>query len=193
MDLEKIIYEELMAFLPVYLTLKGNCTLLFTNSGEAYEIEKTIKTVLNQLCKFYLIDLKAIKKHYGNILGIKNLVPIPFNKEDIFIPIKFRKPLCRNDGSLGYVNIQYIKKITESSGKAIIHFKNHNTIESLNSIETVNRHIKNGNIVKKLYEERQKTFNIKEYDFYNEYEKPATKRDIALLINELLKIKENIK
>ena len=61
MDLEKIIYEELMAFLPVYLTLKGNCTLLFTNSGEAYEIEKTIKTVLNQLCKFYLIDLKIIK------------------------------------------------------------------------------------------------------------------------------------
>ena len=193
MDLEKIIYEELMAFIPVYLALKGNCTLLFTNNGGIYEIEKTTRTILRQLCNYYLIDLKATKKYYGNLLGIKNLVPIPFNKENVFIPIKIRRPICKNDGSIGYVNIRYIKKTTESNGNTLVHFLNQKTIESLSSLETVDKHISNGYIAQKLYEERLKANIISEYDFYSEYDKPATKADIAMVINEILKIKDNIK
>ena len=112
MLLEEIILQEIMAFLPTYLTMKGNCTKFYTNQGESHEIDSTIRTVLNQLCKFYLIDLKATKKYYGDLLSIKNLVPIPFNKDNVFVPIKVRKPLCKNDGSFGYVNINYIKKTT---------------------------------------------------------------------------------
>ena len=193
MELEEILYEELIAFLPAYLTLKGNCTILYTNSGGIYEFEKTTKTVLCQLSKYYLMDLQATKKYYGDILGLKNLVPIPFNKEYVFIPVKIRKPICKNDGSMGYVSIGHIKKITESNGKTLIHLTNHEKIESLSSIETVNRHIKNGCIVKKLYEERHNANLVNEYDFYEEYDKPATKGDIAILINEILRIKSAIR
>lgn len=193
MDIEKIICDELMAFLPVYIPLKGNCTILFTNRGGIYEIEKTTRTMLNKLSKYYLIDLKASKKYYGNLLGLKNLVPIPFNKESVFIPIKVRKPICKNDGSLGYVNIQYIEKTIKSNDKTLIYLTNGNTIESLSTIETVEKHIKNGYIVKKLYKEKQNIYYINEANFYEKYDQPATKRDIALLINEILKIKETIK
>ncbi len=193
MELETILYEELMAFLPAYLALKGNCTVLYTNSGGIHEIERTTRTVLDQLSRYYLMDLQAIKKYYGDILGLKNLVPIPFNKDNVFVPIKIRKPICKNDGSMGYVSIQYIKKITKSNGKTLIYLTNDRIIESLSSIETVNRHIKNGHIVKKLYEERHTTYTVNDYDIYEEYDKPATKGDIAIVINEILKIKDTIK
>lgn len=193
MDIEKIISEELIAFLPVYLAMKGNCTLILTGGGGKYEIEKTVRTVLNQISKFYLIDLNATKKYYGDLLNIRNLTPIPFNRDNIFVPIKVRKPLLKNDGSFGYVNISYIKKAFSDKGKTIIQLNEGNNIESLSSVDTVNKHIKNGYIVKKLYREKENTINVNEKNLYLEYDKPATKRDIALLINEILKIKENIR
>lgn len=191
MDIEKIISEELIAFLPVYLAMKGNCTLLLTGCGGEYEVEKTIRTVLNQISKFYLIDLKATKKYYGDILNIRNLTPIPFDKDNIFIPIKVRKPLYKNDGSFGYVNLRYINKTFKRENKTIIQLTQGNTIESLSSIDTVNKHIKNGYIVKRLSKEKKNSITIREGDLYEDYDKPATKKDIALLINEILKIKND--
>lgn len=193
MDIEKIVLEELMAFLPIYLALKGNCTLLYTNQGGIMEVDKSIRTTLNNLSKFYLIDLKATKQYYGDLLSTKNRVPIPFNNDNIFVPIKVRKPLCKNDGALGYVNIKYIKKVSKSKDNTIIHLDKGFTIECLNSTGTVNKHIKNGYIVKKLCEEKHSSVTISEYDFYNEYDKPATKGDIALLRKEILKIKETMR
>lgn len=191
--MEKIISEELMAFLPVYIKMKGNFTLLYTAQGGVYHMDKNIRTVLNQLSQIFLVDLKATRKYYGELLSVTNLVPIPFNQDNIFVPLKVRKPLCRNDGSMGYVNIKFIEKVKESNGKTIIHLKDKTTIHSLNSVATANKHIKNGYIVKRLYNKKYNANLVQEYDFYTEYNKPATKGDIALVIQEIMKIKETIR
>lgn len=186
--MEKIVSEELMAFLPVYIELKGNCTSIYTRDGGNYYLEKSIKTFLNQLAEYYIVDLKAVRKYYGELLFVKNLVPIPLNSENIFIPLKVRRPICKNDGSIGYINIKYIEKAVESNGKTIIHLKDKTRISSLNTIDTVNKHIKNGHIVKRLYKERNNLNRINEYDFFTEYNKPATKGDIALVLEQLEKV-----
>ena len=126
-------------------------------------------------------------------MAIKNLVPISFNRDNIFVPIKVRKPLFKNDGSFVYVNIKYIKKVSKLKNKTIIYLSNNHTIECLNSIETVNKHIKNGYVVEKLWKEKQSSTFVSEYNFYKEYNLPATKGDIALLREEILKIKATIK
>ena len=41
---------------------------------------KNHRTVLNQLGNYYLVDLKATKKYYGDLLAYKNLVPIPLTR-----------------------------------------------------------------------------------------------------------------
>ncbi|MBU5436684.1 hypothetical protein KQI42_01615 [Tissierella sp. MSJ-40] len=193
MEIEKILLEELLAFLPIYITLKGNCTLIYTKNGREREIEKGIRSVLNQLSKYYFMDLKEVKKTYGNLLCSKNLVPIPFNKDNVFIPVKTRKPMYKNDGAIGYVNINHINKTTKLNNMSIIHLTNGKKIQCLNSLETVNKHINNGHIVKKLYEDKQ-TITLRDgYSFYAEYDRPATKGDIALLRREILEIKETIR
>lgn len=193
MDMEKIFSEGIRAFIPVYLDMKGNCTLLLTGLGKEYEMERTVKTILNLISQFYLVDLKATKKYYGNLLNVKNLIPIPFNVDDVFIPVKVRKPVCKNDGSFGYVNINYIDRVYRKENKTLIQLTDGYIIESLSSIDTVNKHVKNGHIVKRLVKEREHITVIRESSLLNEYEKPATKQDIALLINEILKIQANLK
>lgn len=119
------------------------------------------------------------------------MTPIPFNRENVFIPIKVRKPLYKNDGSFGYVNLRYIKKTFKKEDKTIIQLTRGKAIESLSSIDTVNKHIKNGHIVRRIFNEKQNITTINERDLYEDYDKPATKKDIALLINEILKIKND--
>lgn len=191
MKFEKIIPEGIMAILPVYIPMKGNCSQILTYKGQTYEIDKTIRTTLSKLSKIYLVDLKAARKYYGNILNIKNLIPIPFDRENIFIPIKVRRPVCRNDGSIGYVNIKYIDKVYKKEERAIIRLKDEKNIECLYSIDTVNKHIKNGYIIKRLA--RPQTMEKEAGYLPGEYNKPATKGDIALLISEILRIRESIK
>lgn len=193
MELERIIPEGIMAILPVYIPMKGNCSRILTFKGETYEIDKTVRTMLIRLSKLYFIDLKAIKEYYGSILNIKNLIPIPLDKENIFIPLKVRKPICKNDGSLGYVNIKYIKGMAEKEEKTIIHLSNESTIKCLNTMETVNKHIKNGNIIKRLFNDAPITITKDDSYLIREYDRPATKGDVFLIISEILRIRESIK
>lgn len=191
MELEKMVSEGIMAILPVYVKSKGNCCHILTYKGKTYELDKTLKTMLIRLSKYYFVDLKAVKSYYGNLLNIKNLIPIPFNSENIYIPLKIRKPICKNDGAIGYVNIKYICSVTKKDKKAVVSLANGYDLYSLNSIETVNKHIKNGNIIKKLFSETEK--KMKNTYIIDEYDKPATKGDVVLIINEILRIKESIK
>ncbi len=70
------------------------------------------------------MDLQAARKYYGDLLSMKNLIPIPFTEEDVFIPTKVRKPLYRNDGATGFINIRYIEKVVEYNEQVIIKLVN---------------------------------------------------------------------
>lgn len=192
MEIEEYITQEIMAFIPTYMDMKGNCTLLYTKGGEIV-LEKCTRTILNLISKYYLVDLKELKKYYSSLIGIKNSIPIPFNKDNIFIPVKVRKPISKNDGALGYINLKYIGKIAEGKNCTTIYLENNHEIVSLNTIKTIKKQIKIGYIVKKFCEEKEGIV-IKESgespSFYTEYNKPATKADIALVMSEILSIKE---
>ncbi len=191
MEMEKYIEKGLMAFVPVYLDMKGNSTILYTFSSGKIEVYKSIRTFLNGLGKYFLLDLKQSNKYYGELLGSNNGVPIPFNKDNIFIPVKVRRPISKNDGSLGYINIKYIEKVVEEDGQGIVYLKFNIKIKSLNTTKTIEKHIREGHIVGKFYEEKHGTIYEID-DFYSQSDKPATKGDIALLRQEILSIRETL-
>lgn len=147
MDIKEIVSEGLMAFVPEYI-LTGDCTKLYTEQKGVYEVEKNVKSILNQLCKYYCMDLKASREYYGDILSIKNLVPIPFTEKDVFVYVKTREPRCKNDSAFGFVNIRYIANVVEHKDEAIIEFNNREKIKCLVSSEVVDKHIKRGNIAR---------------------------------------------
>lgn len=179
---KEIDYKRVIGFLPIYINDYGNCTKVILEEREVI-YKNSARSFLNRMCRYYFLDLDEIKKHYGNILGIKNLVPIPFD-DKVFIPIKYRKPQFKNDGAMGYMDLDWIDNIRLDRKGTKIVLKDERVYYSIASIETVRKHYKNGYIVKRFS-------NIDLKDQLYDY--PATKRDIEILIREVNRIKDRIK
>lgn len=175
-------YRKVVGFIPIYIDGYGNGTRVILEEGERLYY-KSAKSFLNKMCKYYFLDINEAKRYYGNILGIKNLIPIPFDKK-IFIPIKFRVPIYKHDGAMGYLYLDFIEKIEAIEDGTRISLIDERSFKSIAREDTVRKHYKNGYIVKRFS-------NI---DLYDElYNYPATKRDIEMLIREVNSIKDRIK
>lgn len=155
--MEKILDDIIVAFVPHYVKDKGNCTLVYTIGSGPIVIEKNIKTFIKNLCKHYMIDLAETRKRYKKMILYPNMLPIPLSKNDIYIPFKTRIPLAKNDGALGYINMNYIKKISEGKGTTSIQIEGGICLEVLSTVDTVNRHMKDGTIVRNCFIERTST------------------------------------
>ena len=105
--MQDIISKEIVAILPTYIAGKGNCTIIYTNT-ENIIVHTTIKTVVRRLCAHYRLDVRASNRHFGELISIKNAIPIPLSKDNILIQVKVRKPLVKHDGSMGYFKLDSI-------------------------------------------------------------------------------------
>lgn len=152
--MERVLNEEIMAILPEYVDNRGNCTKIYTMGIDPIIFDKSIKTILRLIGKHYMIDLRELKKRYGALVSSPNLVPIPLSKRDVFIPLKTRVPMYKNDGAFGYINMKYIEKIKEEKESTVIYLSNGVYIPCLCSLPTIDKHMRNGNIVSRCYEDR---------------------------------------
>jgi len=186
--------EGIIGLIPLYIDMKGNSTRVITKENSEVYIYKSIRTVLNIIARYFTLDLNASRKYYGGLIGYSNIVPIPFNRENIFVPIKVRSPISKNDGSFGYFNIANIKGVREKSEGIEIILDGDISVKSIQSMKSIERHIRDGEIVKKIYQDRGKLIVMEDRsDFYSEFNKPATKGDIAALRSELLDIKSKLR
>jgi len=184
--------QKTAAVIPCYEN--GNVVRLISADGEQTIINKSIKSVLNDMQKSNNLDIKALRENFGGITGRKNIIPIPLSFECVLIPIKVRKALAVNDGSYAYVNLCYIEEIHERDG-CKVSLKCGTIIKSLETKKTIQKRIDIANIMK---ERVAKGFLGDDFirevaiDIAMEYDKPATKADIAIIARELLLIKESL-
>lgn len=150
--MNNVFQGEILAILPKYIKDRGNCTVVIKGGGRAIALDRSIKTTISLLGKYYMIDLGEVRKRYGSIVLSTNLIPIPLSKRDILVPLKTRYPICKNDGAFGYVNLRYISDIKREGMATWIYLNDNSIVECLSSIETVNIHIKDANIISRCYE-----------------------------------------
>ncbi|HZJ99798.1 MAG TPA: hypothetical protein VFC79_07315 [Tissierellaceae bacterium] len=143
---------EILAILPKYISDRGNCTIVVKEEGKTIILNKSIKTTINLLGKYYMIDLAEVKKRYREIVLSTNLIPIPLSKRDIFVPLKTRYPIFKNDGAFGYINLRFIEKIKTENLSTMIYLKYGYVIECLSNIDSINHHIKDAKIISRCYE-----------------------------------------
>ena len=181
--MEEVFKEGLVAIIPKYIEQKGNCTVLYGAKSGPRLLEKSIKTTIRLVGKYYMIDLSEVKKRYKSIILTSNLMPIPLSKQDILIPVKTRKPMVKNDGAFGYVNIRYIKGIKKFAGSTNILLQNGISIECLCNPSTWEKHLRNGRIMSRCYEER--VMGVAEEQERYKACIPASKADIAMVLREI--------
>lgn len=186
--MKDIFKEEIIAIKPEYIDSRGNCTIVYRIDSSILILDKTIKTLIKLMGKNYMIDLHEMKKKYRPLLPSHNLMPIPLSKEDIFIPFKTRIPMYKNDGAFSYINMKYIKDIKKKDKSTIVFLHNDLKFECLSSLDTVNKHMRNGKIISRCYEDR---FCISESEESYHKFTPATKADIHMLTKKLEEIVRN--
>lgn len=188
-QVEKLVEGEIIAIIPLYIEMKGNSTKVITMKQNETYIYKSIRTFISLLSKYFMVDISSSRKYYGKLIGCTNIVPLAFNKDNIYAPLKVRKPISKNDGSFGYFNIRFIKDIIDKNSKIYVSLEKGITIELLQGKESAKKNLRNAHIVKQYYCERTGITVSDSSNFYSEFNKPATKGDIAALRNELLDIK----
>ena len=144
----KINYDEIIALIPKYEENIGNCTELLKEDSRSYITDKPVNTCLKNMADHYCINLKANRKVYGKMLGIKNKVPIVLSDKHVLIFFKARKPIFKNDGANGYVDINYIKEIHEEKDKVYIELIDGRKIEAKQDVESITKNYNYGKIVK---------------------------------------------
>lgn len=192
MDKNCLSRVDYAALIPCYEN--GNAVKAISMNGEITIINKSIKSVIKSIQRTNNIDPVCLRQNYGKYVGRKNNIPLPINFENILIPIKSRKTIGINDGSFGYVNLLAISEVYECKG-AVIKLSCNMTIESLESKKAVTRRIELAQLIRERFMATVlRGSSIKEavIDVTNEYEKPATKGDIAILARELMFIKSKI-
>ncbi len=195
---EDIISKGLAYILPEYIENKGNVTKAASIEGDIIIEEKSIKSALKTVAKYYGADIKALRLKYGKIIGRKNTVPIPLAPELILVPFKIRKPMISWDGTIGYVSYRQIKGIIgdHNINESIITLRCGLDVRCLNKKTTAERHIRDAEIVYKSY---ISLYGIKEKqaiifkEIQSTYSQPATRGDIAILAKEIIDLKEKLK
>ncbi|WP_120168777.1 hypothetical protein [Thermohalobacter berrensis] len=191
--IEKLLDEGIMAIVPVYINMKGNVTKIITREKNEFQTNRSIKTFLRILASFYGVDLRVSRKYYGKLIGAKNIVPFYFDRDNILVPVKVRKPISKNDGAFGYINLKYIREVKEKKKTVNIILEGNISIKCLQSYRTVIKHIRDAKILKRVCSYNEPLVMEERANFYKEYNKPATKGDIAVLRNEILDIKNTLK
>lgn len=189
---EGLYNDKLVAFIPCYDDKLGNATKLIYEEKEVL-VGKTVKTVVKNLCMHYQFDLKASNKYYSEILTSKSAIPIPISTALIYVQLKVREPIGKDDGAMGYFKLNYVDKIYSTNGDTYIRLKNKAEFKLLCSLNTGTKQLKNGELVEKLHKEVEKDKVKDALVYYQNEDSPAMKSDIARLFMKIDDILERIK
>ena len=95
--------DGMCGILPVYDEYGGNISLILFD-GKSYIYEpRRVSTVIKDLAKLFYKDIDLIRKEARKISGQRTLNALPIYYNVVLIPFKVRKPIGKDDGSLGYI------------------------------------------------------------------------------------------
>lgn len=144
--MKDIVRYKVLAFIPEYTQEGANYTRVLIYNRESIILKKNINSSLKTICEFYHFDLKASKKTAKEMLGITKSSPIAINNDLVFIAIKTRYPIGKDDGAYSYINIDMIGAVKEGE----IKFKDGKVLKVISSPKTIEKSIKYANILKQM-------------------------------------------
>lgn len=191
--MKELFKQDILVMIPSYERELGNCTKVYLNE-EVKVVDYTLRTFLRKLCAYYHFDLKASNRHYGKLISARSNLPIPIYPDTIYIQLKAREPIGKDDGAMGYFKLNCIRKIFSKEGVTFVRMENGDEHCCLCREETANKQLRQGNLVRELMEKNKKELLGEALEYYSSKDGPAMKSDIARLymkLDALLMVMEN--
>lgn len=138
------------ACIPAYLPTLGDITLLLQN--DIWQIcPVKIETFLMHQFRFAKENHSYYSMLFTDILKRQRNLPLYLHFQ-IYIPVKFRSPLCKGDSASGYLNLDEIRAIRPD---CIV--LSHQSLLHQQSEKTLNLHRNEGLLIQKLLDEETRT------------------------------------
>lgn len=131
-------FQHGVAFLPSNEPGIGDVLLVYGKNGERDIVRLSVRGYLQQLVRFFGVDLITIRDRYGKVIGKKQMIPLPLAPEWTLLPIQVRSPIGKQQAH-GWIVKQAIERINE--GKSI-QLKGGHVIPLLHSYEDMRRKLR---------------------------------------------------
>lgn len=185
----------LCAILPRYEQDGSNGTDILFEDGSRINHKRKVRAVIKELASLYQKDLTLIREHAAKALGQKTMLPISITPGITLVPFKVRKPIGQNDGAIGYVFESAVVKLYKAEKGSLIKLKGGFEVSVFENIKTANRHIENAERARKnalQYGLKHEQMSLVLNELREEYERPVTRGDIAILLRSLLSLMEKL-
>ncbi|PHV70186.1 hypothetical protein CS063_11960 [Sporanaerobium hydrogeniformans] len=121
-----MLYLHFVALIPFYDERGQNSTCVLFKDGSKEYFSCSIKAYITKLLYQLHLDPRAIRFWTSQVLGAKLNTPLIIDETHILLPVKFRKPVTKQDGCFGYVNNVFIQTLedyclTLSTGQTLAH------------------------------------------------------------------------
>ncbi|MDD4802806.1 MAG: hypothetical protein PHF24_07690 [Syntrophomonas sp.] len=130
------IREEIIGLKPLYSDT-GNATVIYLRQGEVMDT-RGCRSVLKALASCYASDLTAQRRKMEGCLGSKGILPFYLGMERVFIPLKMRKVVSKNDAVYGFLDAQYIGSVVVNGNtRCLLTLIDGRQLEILSSLNTI--------------------------------------------------------
>lgn len=177
--MKDLIQKKIIAMLPCYTSEGANFTIIKLLNDKEIILKKSISSTIKSLCQFYHYDLQSSKKTCNQMLGVKKTPPIAINKDMVFIAVKTRIPIGKNDGAYSYINIDMIKGIKDEE----IDLKNGDILKVKSKLKTIEKNIKDARLLENIMANRQ--ILIKEEQDIYMYEEDNIIEDLDIIYRKI--------
>lgn len=118
-------YTLIAAIIPFYSDNGENSTCILLNDGSKLYKSCSIKRYMHYMLYSLHLDPNAVKHWTYETIGTKLNTPIIIDDSLIFLPVKLRKGVGKQDGCFGYVNSKLIQAcednlITLCNGETLV-------------------------------------------------------------------------
>jgi len=144
------IRKEIAVIMPSSHSDGGEAAMLITVKGEKYLDRRSAGWILKRLAHFHNVDLAAVKKNYGPILGRKRFIPIPLSEKLIYLPLTLKTNTIPVDEKLGYISLEEILGFKKGIEHSILILKNGIELFSCNTLKTIEGRYRESLLIQKI-------------------------------------------
>lgn len=111
----RYVREGLRALVPVYDKGVWSHTEVITRQG-CYRDARRLSWITQRIAHHYCLDLKTLRKEYAGVINQKHHISLPFHRELVLLPVKFRLSKKPGESTLGYVNLAQVEAVEDNPG-----------------------------------------------------------------------------
>ena len=169
-------FYEIAAIIPFYSNEGANSTCILLREGS--KIHKTCsgKKYLHYMLYEFHLDPRAVAHWTYEVIGSKLNTPLTISNDIIFLPVKMRPTVSKQDGCFGYVNNAFISSYDDK----IIHLCNGETLSTLSPKTYLQKKQYDAKLLSYAYMDHKK-----QYEFMNPSVNPSNASRSLNTINPL--------